>query len=84
MKTKLQALISLANRQHTRIAIPAIAILAGVAAHADTADPLGAAIDALISGVMTGVGTTFAKIVPLLVLVFGMGFAWRWVKKGAK
>lgn len=83
MKQKLLALRALAERQQAKIAAGSLMVLASAAARADTVD-VGTVLDTLIGGIMTGIGTTFAKVTPLMALVFGVAFAWRWVKKGSK
>ncbi len=52
-------------------------------AQAATPPTLDSVLDTFTGSIMTGVGTTFAKIGPLLALVWGVALAWRWIKKGS-
>jgi phage-related minor tail protein len=84
MKQKLIALRALAQRQQAKAAVFVMSAMAAGAASAQTATPtLDSILDTFIASIISGIGTTFGKIGPLLALVFGVAFAWRWVKKGA-
>lgn len=62
------------------------AVALTLAAASAKADPttLDTVLDTFVASIITGIGTTFAKVGPLLALVFGVAFAWRWIKKGSK
>ncbi len=74
----------------TKKAISAVivttALVAATAASAQTAPTVdvSSVVGALVTSITTGVQQTFTQIGPLLALVFGVGFAWRWIKKGSK
>jgi hypothetical protein len=50
-----------------------------VPAHAAVDPAMEDAINGLVGGVVEGVTVVIASVVPLLVLVFGVSFAIRWV-----
>ncbi|KOC20381.1 hypothetical protein GL58_12905 [Comamonas testosteroni] len=82
MKEKLQTLRAITARNHQRITV-AVMLAAAGPAMAQSESTLDTVLDTFISAIISGIGTTFAKIGPLLALVFGVAFAWRWVRKGA-
>jgi hypothetical protein len=84
MKQKLIALQNLARRAEAKVAVGLMTLLVAGHAAAQGAPTLDTVLDTFVASIITGVGTTFAKIGPLLALVFGIAFAWRWVKKGSK
>lgn len=74
-----------ANRKALlKASLPVILLLAaGAASAADPAAPasLDTILDQLTGAVAAGVGTIFQRIAPILVLTFGIAYAWKWVKK---
>jgi hypothetical protein len=65
--------------------IAATAALAATSAMAQTAPTVdvSAVVGSLVTAITQGVSQTFTQIGPLLALVFGVAFAWKWIKKGA-
>lgn len=61
---------------------PVVLLLAAGAASADTGTvALDTVLDGLMASLAAGVGTIFTKIAPIMVLTFGVAYAWRWVKR---
>ena len=76
---------ALAASHKNSIAAIALATAAGIASATPAAVPtLDTVVTNMVTQIMTGVGTTFSAIMPLLTLVFGVAFAYRWVTKAAK
>lgn len=75
-----EKIASIPAKYHASVALA----LAASAAKAETTTSLDTVLDTFVASIITGVGTTFAKVGPLLALVFGVAFAWRWIKKGSK
>jgi hypothetical protein len=60
-----------------------LAISSGLASAQVAAPTLDAVLDTFMIAILTGVSTTFSKVAPLLAMVFGFAFLWKWVKKGS-
>jgi hypothetical protein len=82
----LQTLLLAAKAKQQKIATAIVlATLSSIAA-AQTA-PAGPSLDSVLDTFMTsillGISTTFGKVGPILALVYGVVFAWRWAKKAS-
>jgi hypothetical protein len=83
--SSFKKLIDLSNRLNQKAMVAVgLAISSGLASAQVAAAPtLDSVLDTFMTQIISGLGTTFAKVGPLLALVFGVSFAWKWVKKGS-
>jgi hypothetical protein len=58
--------------------------VAGIASAQTVAPDLNSILSGLAANIVNGMGVTIDKIGPVLALAFGLGYAWRWIKKGSK
>lgn len=81
----LKLIDAVKNRYAQAGALVATSLVSASAfAQAPAPTTLDTVIDAMVAQILAGVGTVFGKIVPLLVLVYGMAFAVKWVRKAGK
>lgn len=82
-----QTLRALADKRESikRTALTVGLLAMSGAAMAQEAGTTNAGLKAVLGKMMLamadGVGTIFEEIVPILVLTFGIGYAWKWIKK---
>ena len=82
--SKFRKLKELSRRNYQRAVVGVGLLFSAGFASAQAAPTLETVLDTFVASIIAGVGTTFAKVGPLLALVFGVAFAWRWIKKGSK
>lgn len=64
------------------VAPVALTLLAGSAfAQTAPAVTLDTILTDLLTAMAAGIGTIFKSIAPIMVLTFGVAYAWKWVKK---
>lgn len=82
-----QAVRSLAEKRDAvkNVALTVSLLAISGAAMAQEAPTSNAGLKAVLAKMMLamadGVATIFEEIVPILVLTFGVGYAWKWVRK---
>lgn len=76
--------VAIANRGRIARAVAPVALtlLAGSAfAQQAPAVNLETILNDLIASMAQGLGTIFKSIAPIMVLTFGVAYAWKWMKK---
>lgn len=84
-KLRQMADVAYANRGRLARAVAPVALtlLAGsaFAQQAQTMPTLDSILNDLLLSMAVGIGTIFRSIAPIMVLTFGIAYAWKWVKK---